>query len=501
MKGSAAMSKFNQKTVGAEKTVNNEGHVAYKMEDKEKLVTQVLTTFFAEPKYYASDGNSVEIVELAKEMASKDPLFVAKLAVFARREFNMRSITHVLSAILAHDVKGKEVTRKTIPAVVVRADDMTEILAYYLQTFGKPIPNSLKKGLNDAIVKFDEYALAKYKGENKGLAIRDVMRLCRPVPKSPLQAELFKRCIDMTLATPYTWETQLSERGNTKEVWEELIASGQVGYMALLRNLRNILKSGASNTDIVFNRLSDPIQVQKSKQFPFQFLSAYKELEGIGATSKVFDTLEDALDASIMNIPRIAGKTAIVCDVSASMKNNTVSAKSKMRCSDVGLLFGVMAARICEESVFMTFDTNLYHPTVSSRGGILQQCRSLQTSGGGTYMNLPFEYLIQNKVNVDRIVILSDNEVNSNLIEDRAYYGLRGGSSYKPIQGWADEYRRRVNQNAWVHAIDLQGYGTQQFKGNRVNIISGWSEKVLGFIPLVEQGADTLVKRIESYEF
>ena len=88
---------------------------------------------------------------------------------------------------------------------------------------------------------------------------------------------------------------------------------------------------------------------------------------------------------------------------------------------------------------------------------------------------------------MDRIIVLSDNEVNC--------------GRQKPIQSLADEYRRAVNPDCWVHGIDLQGYGTQQFTGGRTNIMAGWSEKILEFIMLAENGMDTLVKRIEGYDW
>ena len=48
------MAKFNQ--VATNKTVNREGHVAYSMADKAKLVTQVLTSFFNESKFYGDNS-------------------------------------------------------------------------------------------------------------------------------------------------------------------------------------------------------------------------------------------------------------------------------------------------------------------------------------------------------------------------------------------------------------------------------------------------------------
>lgn len=135
------MAKFNEtKTI---KTVNNCGHVAYSMTDKAKLVTQVLTSFFNESKFYGD--NSAEIEETIIKVIKKEPEFVSNLAVFARRKFNVRSISHVLTAYLAHETEGKPYVRQTVKGISLRGDDVIEIMAFYLSKFGKPIPNSLKK--------------------------------------------------------------------------------------------------------------------------------------------------------------------------------------------------------------------------------------------------------------------------------------------------------------------------------------------------------------------
>ncbi|MCL2387596.1 MAG: TROVE domain-containing protein [Defluviitaleaceae bacterium] len=479
------MSKFNKNT--KTKVVNKEKHAAYAMDDKERLVSQVLTTFFGEPKFYGKTDH--EIVTTARTLAKLEPEFVAKLAVFARREFNMRSVSHVLAAVLAREPKGKEFVRRLIPAIALRADDVTEILSAYLHFYGKPIPNSLKKGINDAFVKFDEYALSKYKGEQNKLKMRDIPRICHPTPKDAEQSDMWKRLLAGELQKTYTWEVELSAKGNNKWVWEELIWSGKVGYMALLRNLRNIIAAKPDNINMVYETLTDPERVRKSRQFPFRFLSAYKELKGVkGTSSKAYDALETALDISVENIPRIAGKTAIVVDVSGSM-TSPVSKRSKMTCAEIGLLLGVIAAHICEESVFLTFDTEVYPQAVSKRGGILPQVRNIRVSGGGTYMQKPFIYLRDNRISVDRVIVLSDNQCNCPY----------GGNT--TLHKHSNAYRKHINPDCWVHGIDLQGYGTQQFTGEKTNIISGWSEKVLEFVTLAESGVATLVLRIESVDF
>ena len=95
------MSKFNQKNTN--KTVNREGFPAYKMQDKEQLVTAVLTTMFGEPKFYGSTDNDIFV--LATVICSEDPAFVAKLACYARNVANMRSVSHVLACVIAHEAR------------------------------------------------------------------------------------------------------------------------------------------------------------------------------------------------------------------------------------------------------------------------------------------------------------------------------------------------------------------------------------------------------------
>lgn len=476
------MAKFN--STNTIKTTNHDGHVAYSMRDKEKLVTQVLTSFFNEEKFYGD--NTKDMVETIKRVVANDPAFISKLAVFARKEFHMRSVAHVLIAYLAHEPAGKPFVRDTIRGVCERGDDLTEIMAFYLTTFGKPIPNSLKKGINDQMVRFDEYTLAKYKGDSKSVKMRDLICLCRPKPETPEQSELFKRCLEDRLETPLTWESELSAHGNNAETWEKLIAGGKVGYMALLRNFRNIINAHPANIDKVYEKIADPVAVKRSKQLPFRYLSAYKSIRDCG-TSKAFDALESAVEASIKNIERLPGLSVVAIDVSGSMDSH-ISAKSEMTAGEIAWMLGIIASRICEDSIVYTFDTSLNTMQISHHTAILNECTRANV-GGGTNMSLPFLEIQKRGIKPDRVIVISDNECNS------------GYSWYhrKTIGQLADETRRSIGRNFWVHAIDLMGYGTQQFSGPETNIIAGWSEKVLDFIRIAEDGKHSIFEKIDRY--
>lgn len=473
--------KFN--TTKTIKTTNKSGHVAYGMDDKSKLVTQVLTSFFNEKKFYGD--NSKDMVETIKRVVASDPEFIAKLAVFARREFNMRSVAHVLVAYLAHEPSGKPFARRAMRSIALRGDDLTETVAFYLATFGKPLPHSLRNGISDKLQTMDEYQLAKYKGAGKSVAMKDLLCLCRPKPVNDAQSELWQRVLNNELAVPMTWETQLSADGNNAETWQRLIDSGKVGYMALLRNLRNIIKADPSNISKVYETIADPNRVRKSKQLPFRFLSAYKSIQEVGS-SAAFSALEAAVDASVDNLPKLHGRTVIAIDVSGSM-SQPVSAKSDVTCVEISTMLGLLANRICDDAIVYKFNTDIRRGAYPLNVAVLATA-SEAVCGGGTDMYLPFKAMLDNNIKADRVIIISDNECNS------------PWRSTRTVQSLADKYRKKSGNDIWIHAIDLQGYGTQQFHGDKTNIIAGWSDKVFEFILLAEQGEGALLDAIEAYD-
>lgn len=257
-------------------------------------------------------------------------------------------------------------------------------------------------------------------------------------------------------------------------------------YMAILRNLRNIIEAGVDekHMDKVLRAIADPVAVRKSKQLPFRYLSAYKSLSSAG--SMVYDALESAVDASVDNLPKLPGTTVIAVDVSGSMSSN-ISGKSDVRCCEVGMMLGVIANRICENAIFYTFNNSISQRRIATRNGILYTTLNEAQSYGGTDMGLPFQKMLRDGVKADRVIIISDEECNN--------------PWRFPVQSLADQYRKRTGNDIWVHAIDLMGYGTQQFHGAKTNIIAGWSEKVFDFILLAEQGEGNLEKTIAAYRW
>ena len=129
----------------------------------------------------------------------------------------------------------------------------------------------MKKGIRASLAGYSEYQLAKYP---KGLA--PLIKNTHPGPRRPE----FQALIENRIEAPYTWEVELTRHGNNAETWDELLSKDAVGYMALLRNLRNILKNPSQHIDKIVDKLTSPEAIKRSKQLPFRFLSAHRALDG-----------------------------------------------------------------------------------------------------------------------------------------------------------------------------------------------------------------------------
>ena len=485
------MASPNRTVRGTNKTHNLNGYPAYKMNDKTTLATMALTTLFGEEKYYGD--NTPKLLELAGELCRKgEGAYVAKLAVWARTKGNLRTASHALAAVVAHECSGEKFVRPMVRKIASqRGDDGTELLAMHAALFGDKVrwPHALQRGVCDALEQMGTYDIAKYQSTHKAFKMRDTLRICHPTPRDDEAAAAMDACVAGTLAVPKGWESELSERGNTAEVWNELIAERRLGYMALLRNLRNIIAAGADYAPVL-EILGDPANVHRSRQLPFRFYSAWRELKSANLLStRVTRTLDQALAASCDNVEPLVGKTAVLIDTSGSM-STSLSMRSKVTCRDTAAVLAALLVHMSDDAWVCCFDIKA-SPLAFTGASVLADIETVPASGGGTNMEAGFDCLMESGFDADRVVVLSDNEVNRRSWNTGQY-------GYRTVQAKLDAYRAKVGHDVWCHAIDLQGYGTQQFIGPGVNIMGGWSEQVLRFVMLAEEGLGGLIDEIEA---
>lgn len=478
-------------------TVNKENGLAFDASDKTRLALQVLTCLVNEPKFYDKRGRSQtnDVISLAEKLCETDYEYVLNLAKVSRHEFYLRSVPMVLVAVIANKVKDKPYLAKELATVISRADELTEVIAAYNGIYGKtkdgrrtsPIPSVLKRTVAFAFRKFDEYQFGKYNRDGD-IKLKDAFRIVLKDirEKDKKRRSLYKKILEDTLAVPETWETVISTKGSTKENWESIIP--KMGYMALLRNLRNFSEKGV-DLEPVLKTIADPEKVAKSRQFPFRFYSAYKEV----GTGKIKTALTTALKHSIANLPKLKGKTFMTSDNSGSMCS-PLSERSKIQYIEVGALLQAMAFGFCEDSISSVFGEDFQVVEADQNDSIITNAEKFRNTNVGHSTNayLVLNHLLANNIKVDRIMVFSDMQC----YDSRNYWG-----ESKSLAELFKLYKIKVNKDVKLYSFDLTGYGTLQFPEDdgSVVFISGWSEKIFRFINLYENGDKGLVNFIENY--
>jgi hypothetical protein len=300
--------------------VTHEGGPAYAhMNPEQALRRSVMSCLLWESEFY-EDG--VTIADRIRELAHKvHPKVLGNIADEARNTHNLRHVPLLLvRELLRHKDLTPGYAEAAIHAAVRRVDEMAELLALYWATNDgkKTLPHALTRGLAEVFGKFNEYQLAKYDRDG-AVKLRDVLRLARPKPKDEVQSALFKRVKDRTLVVPDTWEVELSAGKDKKETFEWLIREGKLGYLALLRNLRNMVKA-----DVDPALVCEAIEARKGgaeRVLPFRYIAAAR------AAPQFEPSLDIALRKAITELPVLKGLTVVLVDVSGSM-DVRLSAKS-----------------------------------------------------------------------------------------------------------------------------------------------------------------------------
>lgn len=478
------MSKFNTISKSTQKTTNLAGGKAYS-QTKELELLSILLTSFVDDSFYRSSSSTLDRVK--NTLNDVDPLFAAKAAIFARDKFGMRSISHVIASELASRISGQEWAKDFYDKIVVRLDDMTEIMAYYLENNtnkSKPkFTNSMKKGFASAFDRYNGYHIAKYRGDGKEVKLVDIVNLVHPVPNEG-NSEALSSLIKGTLKNTDTWESKLSQAGQSvdsdvdqlkADAWKDLLESKKIGYFAALRNIRNILAQAPDQIDNLCDVLTNEDMIKSSRVLPFRFNTAFEEIQKLNSSKevrKVLVAIDNALGISTNNVPKLDGDTLVVIDVSGSMRGKP---------AEISSIFGAILAKSNNCDV-MTFDKDARYVNYNPSDSIMTMKNSFRFDGGST--NFPSIFQRANR-KYDNIVILSD------------------------CQGWVgentptaafNEYKSKFNCNPYIYSWDMKGYGSLQFPEKKVFCIAGFSEKVFDLMLSLKEDRQTMVNKIKLTE-
>lgn len=406
----------------AERT--HEGARAVKISDELRLRRSVLACLLWEDEFY-EDGETISarIAKLAEAVA---PEKVAALAIEARSKMNLRHVPLLLLTVLAKTGASKEkLVANTIVEVIQRADELAELVAVYWRNGKRPLPAQFKKGLARAFAKFDAYQLAKYDRPGP-VRLRDVLFLVHAKPKASEQAETWRKLAGKELDSPDTWEVALSAGADKRETFTRLIADGKLGYLALLRNLRNMAEAGVDEK-LVRKAIAD--RKGAGRVLPFRFVAAAR------AAPRFDSALDTALKAVIAEQAELTGRTIVLVDVSGSMSSQ-LSRRSDLERMDAA---AALASVINGDVRVFTFSNDVVEvPARRGLAGIDAIVKS-QTHGG-TYLGKAVQ--LANGEPHDRLIVITDEQSHDSVPDPKAAraYMINVASN-----------RNGVGYGKWVH--------------------------------------------------
>jgi len=503
--------KPKQTVAEATRTTNYEGGEAFEPADPRLALYKRTINQLLEDSFYETDDEQLTaVVRRFDAAADEDPEFVLKLAAYARQELYLRDIPQVLLVLAANDDRFKDdspesLIREWAPAIIQRMDETATALAIHDQLFGGTSPWPLRRGVEDALVSMaDAYTLGKYELSRREVTLHDVFNRVHPTPIDADQEVLFERFMygDLDdypdiepLPSPNTWETVISERGNTRDAWETLIEDDAytLPIFASIRNLRNMLEAGVDE-DTVVSHLNLGA-VRHAPLYPFRYYQAYTALQKADVQAPAVERwLEDAIDVAVETVPDGLGDTFVAVDLSGSM-DMALSKNSTLRLKEIGALFGAILADQGAEvggfgDDFQTVPMHVDTPVLQRQDAVLTTDEDVGNSTNGWKA---LEYLRNRGEPVERVVVLTDMQ-----IWDSTPFTARDNQTVKAV---FDAYRDEVSSGTALYLVDLASYGDLVTPEGYENVynVSGWSENVLSFIEHAENPKQ-VIDEIDAFE-
>lgn len=517
---------------------NHAGGKAYSL-DKKELLAQIAATNCFNGTFYVSGEENLKLAKKAAQDLANDPEFIAKTAIYCREKSYMKDMPAFLLAVLASN-GHTELFHKVFDRVI----DNSKMLRNFVQ-IGRSgqagrVLNMSRSSIRKAIDRWFKTKDAKYLlnatiGNEPSLS--DIMKLARPRPEGAEREALYGYLANgMTkgvskYGTKKTWYlNQMPEAiqeyehfkrdpngedipdldfrlldsvltgDRMAEMWMQKAIDGSWNFVRM--NLNNFQKYGAFKYPVVIesvvSKLTDKRQIERSKAYPYQIMTAYYNFDG---PIEVKNALHEAMELCLDNVPKFEGTTYVAVDVSGSMESpitgNRPGSSSKMSCLDVAALFGSSILRVNKTAKLIPFSSNLYTTEFTGFDSVFSNSDKLKRlPHGGTDCSLPLQFLNSRDLRGDLVIYFSDNE---SWIDNRRSYG--GNTIFQ--KSW--EVFKSKNRNAKLVCVDLTPNDTTQVNSRKdVLLVGGFGDSVFDAISsFVQQTGDNKnhwVKTIESIE-
>ncbi|MEO7112918.1 MAG: TROVE domain-containing protein, partial [Polyangiaceae bacterium] len=318
---------------------------AYAFSPEQALAQYAATGTFNQTFY----ANEIDHLQKVLELASKvSPLFVAQVAITCREKGHMKDMAAFLTAYLA--VIDIRLFAEVFPRVI----DNGKMLRTFVQivrsgVVGRKSFGTAPKRLARAWFSSRSPDLIFRQSLGNDPSMKDIVKMIRPSPKNEngetdimreaLYGYLIGKDVEhykLPLAVQ-AFEAFKKNRGEPPDVPFEMLTALDLNTYAwtviakrmtwtqLRMNLNTLFRHGvfqdAEMVTWVAKRLRDPELVRRSRVFPFQLLAAYKAANA-EIPAEITIALQEAMEISIENVPKVEGKIFLCPDVSGSMQSS-----------------------------------------------------------------------------------------------------------------------------------------------------------------------------------
>lgn len=494
----------------ASMTINEAGGLAYKLSPKEALA-QLAATGCLSQTFYANEVNQLKTILELSAASDIDDEFLAKLALYARVKGFMKDIPAVLCAILAS--RKSPLLDKVFPIVI----DNGKMLRNFVmavrsgvtgrKSFGSAVRRLIRNWFD---ARTEQQIFNMSIGNNPSMA--DVVKMVHPTPKTPQREALYgyligkpydesqlpqaiveyihllKTGVDENAVVPDVPFQFLTSLELTTNQWKTIAqnASWQTTRMNLNTFLRHGVFEDKELVSKIAARLRNEEEILRAKTFPYQLMTAFMNASE-EVPSDVRLALQDAMEIATENVPVIDGLVALCVDVSGSMSSPVTGyrrgATSAVKCVDVAGLMASCILRRNPNAVVIPFEEKVRRCTLNPRDSIITNAQKLANlNGGGTNCSSAMKYIVENNINPDIVIYISDNE---------SWVDTDPNHSWKDctetVAAW--DKLRQNKPNARLINIDIQPYRSSQTL-NRADIanIGGFSDAVFDFVAQFAEG-------------
>lgn len=492
----------------AEQVRNNAGGYTFAKDVWTRLEDFLILGTEGGTYYLGEDKLTEQNVGVVREAITADGVRAVKLAteissaVPSRTPKNKPALFLLASAAVFGDGETKQQVKNDLAKVARTTDHLSSFFGYWKSLGGKRTGRAMRTAFGSWFLEGETERVAwkalkarqRKTPQGEALALRDVLRLAHPVTDDParkallgwlagnvsdaearshvnaidayLEAQAVKTpraAINVITARKVPWEYLRDAMLKSPEVWEAL--AGTIGMTALLRNLARMTTIGALKplggaNDVVIERLTNADALKYGRIHPMDvFLAMRVYASGFAQpnpkapartwepVSDILDALEESYDLSFGHVEPSGKKLLIAVDSSGSMTWGGV----KMGGSPLGMPYeianamAVILKRIEGRNAHIINASTSAHPSRITARTNLREIASWRASGGGTDMSVPFVYAEREGLNVDGIVVFTDNET------------WAGGWNH-PTQA-LESYRRRINPAARAVVASMTAAG------------------------------------------